>query len=166
MDVLWCSLFFCKRWFGQTLKISQITLDSLSQRLWWLLARQPAVQSWAWPELVWDGQRKEGMILSAGKVQNNWTFWEMHGNAKSPSHKLQQTMFWDCQVHLLVGFNYFRIHFGCSTWLGEKRCTSLEVHSGEKGIQAWEVGSWAMIEESWVHILFSMQRPGMVNRIE
>lgn len=51
---------------------------------------------------------KRGMILSAGKVQNNWTFWEMHGNAKSPSHKLQQTMFWDCQVHLLVGFNYFR----------------------------------------------------------
>ena len=109
MDVLWCSLFFCKRWFGQTLKISQITLDSLSQRLWWLLARQPAVQSWAWRQSSCEMVKgKRGMILSAGKVQNNWTFWEMHGNAKSPSHKLQQTMFWDCQVHLLVGFNYFR----------------------------------------------------------
>ena len=58
------SPFTCKRWFGAK---PQITMDSLAAEASLMVIASPtAVQWWAWPDILWDGHRKRGMIFLAG----------------------------------------------------------------------------------------------------
>ena len=109
MDVLWCSLFFCKRWFGQTPQ-NLPNYTGLPFAALMVIAcptAGSAVMGMARARVRWSKERG-GWFFQQGRFKTTEHSGKCMEMPKAQATNYNKPLFWDCQVHLLVGFNYFR----------------------------------------------------------